>query len=99
MRHRRPSSKSTHLVVDQRGQREEVEQVGKETPHVGIPVFSQALVIKPIYLRDLSRLVVTPQNRDTVPIPQLERDKEGHSLDRIVTTVDVVTHKEIVGVW
>lgn len=53
MRHKRPLSESTHLVVDQRGQREEIEQVGKETPHVGIPVFSQALVIKSIHLRDL----------------------------------------------
>jgi hypothetical protein len=88
----------THLVVDQRRQREKVEQVGKETPHVGIPVLPQALVIEPIHLRDLPRLVVAPQNRHAVSIPQLERDKQRHRLDRVVPAVDVVPHEQVVGV-
>ena len=58
----------------------------------------RTLVVEPVHLRDLPRLVVAPQNRDAIAIAQLERDEQGDRLNRVVPTVDVVAHEEVVGV-
>jgi len=42
------------LVVDQSGEREVVEQVCEVFPHIRISVLSQALIVEPVDLRDLS---------------------------------------------
>ena len=89
---------STHLLLNQGCQRKVVEQVGEGLPDVGIAILSQALVVEPIHLSDLARFVVSTKNGDAVLIAHFESDKEGHSLDGIVSTIDVVAHKEIVGI-
>jgi hypothetical protein len=43
--------------------------------------------------------VVPAENSDTITVPELECDKEGDCLDGIVSTIDVVAHEEVVGVW
>lgn len=40
----------TYLIVNQGCEGEEVEQIGEESPDVGISVFSEALVVKAIHL-------------------------------------------------
>ena len=39
------------LRVDERCERHVVEQIGKDLPHVGVAVLSQALVVKPVPVR------------------------------------------------
>ena len=89
----------THLVFDEGGERKVIKEVGEVSPNVGVAVFSQALVIEAIHLRDLSGFVVSAEDSDTVPETQLECYEEGDSLDRVIASIDVVAHEEVVCVW
>ena len=51
---RQAAVQAEDLVVDQGGEREVVEQVGEELPHVGVAVLPQALVVEAVDLRDLA---------------------------------------------
>jgi hypothetical protein len=42
--------------------------------------------------------VVAAEDGDAVAITEFERDEEGDGLDRVVATVDIVAHEEVVGV-
>jgi hypothetical protein len=86
----------THLVVDQRRQGKIVEQVGEKLPHVGVSVLSQTLVVEAVNLGDLPRFVVAPENGHTVTVAEFERDEQGHRLDRVVPSIDIVAHEEVV---
>ena len=88
----------THLVFDEGGERKVIKEVGEVSPNVGVAVFSQALVIEAVHLRDLPRFVVAAEDCYAVAVAQLHGDKEGDSLDGVVPAVDVVTHEEVVGV-
>ncbi len=76
-----------------------VEQICEALPHVGVPVFSEALVVEAVNLGDLAGLVVAPEDSDSVLEPDLERNKQGDGLDGVVASVDVVAHEEVVGLW
>ena len=42
--------------------------------------------------------MISSQNSYTVRIPHFQSDQETHSLHRVVTSVDVVAHEQIVGI-
>ena len=92
-------AQATYLVVNQRREREIVKEIGKVLPHVRVSVLAETLVVEAVHLGDLSRLVVTTQDRHSVAVSHLERNEQGNRLDTVVATVDIVTHEEIVGVW
>ena len=52
-----------------------------------------------LHLSDLSALVVAAKNRDSVSIAYFECNHECHDLHRVVSSVDIISHKEIVCVW
>ena len=52
-----------------------------------------------ITLGNLTGLVISSQNGDTAGISDFQRDKKCYRLNTIVTTIDVVTHEEVVCVW
>ena len=91
-----PYTDSTDLVLNEGGEREEVEQIGEAAPDVRVPVLAQTLVVEPIHLRDLPRFVIPAEDRDAVPITQLQRDEESHGFDGVVPSIDVVAHEEVV---
>jgi hypothetical protein len=88
----------THLVVDQRSKRKEIEQVGEVPPYVRIAVLPQTLVVETVHLRDLSRLVVASQDGYTVSVSQLHGHEQGDGFDGVVPTIDIVAHEEVIGV-
>jgi len=51
-----------------------------------------------LHLGDLSAFVVTSQDGNSVGESHLKGDKEGDSLDGVVSAIDVVTHEQVVGV-
>mmetsp|Transcript_31083 Transcript_31083/g.91139 ORF Transcript_31083/g.91139 Transcript_31083/m.91139 type:complete len:336 (-) Transcript_31083:76-1083(-) len=61
------------LVLDQRRERQVVEDLCAVPPDVDRAVLAQALVIKAVHLRDLPRLVVASDQGDAVRIPHLRR--------------------------
>ena len=78
------------LVVDQGGQGQVVEEVGEVFPHVGVAVFSQALVVEPVHLRDLTGLVVPSEDGDALGVTDLKANKESDGFHRVVAPVDIV---------
>lgn len=88
---RKASVQAEDLVVDEGGEGKVVEQVGEVLPHVGISVLAETLIVEAIDLGDLTRLVVAAEDSDALGISDLQGDEQCHCLDRVVSTVDVVT--------
>jgi hypothetical protein len=86
------------LLLDERRERQVIEQVREVLPHVCVPVFPEALIVESVDLRDLARLVVASQDGDAIAITNFQCDEERHRLDRVVPAVDVVAHEQVVGV-
>ena len=78
------------MIVDKSGEGEVVEKVRKIFPDICIAILSQALVIESVNLRDLTGLVVTTEDSDALRVANLERDKESYSLNREISTIDIV---------
>ena len=51
-----------------------------------------------LHLSDLTAFVVAAEDGDSVGVAHLEGDEESDCLDRVVATIDVVAHEEVVGV-
>ena len=86
------------LVLDHSGEGQVVKELCELLPHVGVSILTEALVIEPVYLSDLSRLVVSSEDSKSVLIADFKSDEQGYGLDRVVSSVDVVTHEEVVGI-
>ncbi len=87
------------LIVNEGGDRKQVEDAATIAPRVGVPVLSLALVVESIYLSDLTRLVVAPQERDAIGPFCLQREQSGEGLEAVVAAVDKVPEEHVVGVW
>ena len=59
-------------IVNQRGEGEIIEEVRKEFPHIGRPVFADAFVVEAIYLRDLTRFVIAPEDVHTLGVSDFQ---------------------------
>lgn len=89
---RKASVQTKDLVLNQCGQREVVEEVGKEFPDIGIAVFAQTLVVEAIDLSDLAGFVVAAENGYALRVADFESDEQSDGLDGKVATVDVVAY-------
>lgn len=96
------------LALDHGSEGKVVKQLSELLPHIGIAVFPQALVVEAIAIRirqdslhlgDLSALMVSSQDGESVSIPDLEGNQQGHCLNRVVASIHVVSHEQIVGLW
>lgn len=83
--------KAEDLVLNERGEGEVIEKVGEVSPHVGVAIFAQALVVEAVDLCDLAGFVVSSEDRDPLGVADFKADKKGHGLDGVVTPIDVVT--------
>ena len=43
--------------------------------------------------------MITSQNRNAVLKAHLQANQEGHCLDRIITSVNIVAHEQVICVW
>jgi hypothetical protein len=84
------SVEAEYLVVDEGSEGEEVEKVGEIFPHVCIAIFAKALVVKAIDLSDLARFVVASKDRNALRISDFQCNKKSDSLNRVVTSIDIV---------
>ena len=81
------------------GEWQVVEERGEVLPHVGVSVLSEAFIVESVDLGDLLALVVTSENGDSVWVSDLENDEESDCLNRVVASIDVISHEEVVRVW
>ena len=61
-----------HLSFNECRQWQVIKQVGEVLPHVRIAVLAQTLVVESIHLSNLSALVVTTQDSNTIFEPDLQ---------------------------
>mmetsp|Transcript_5576 Transcript_5576/g.10002 ORF Transcript_5576/g.10002 Transcript_5576/m.10002 type:complete len:303 (+) Transcript_5576:159-1067(+) len=76
-----------------------IEGVCEMLPHIGVSIFSQAFVIETINLSDLTTLVISTEDCDAIPIPNFQRHQKRHSLQRIVPTIDIIPHEQVIRLW
>jgi len=83
--------KAEDLVVNESGKREVVEEVGEVLPYVCVTVLAEALIVEAVDLGDLTGLVVSSENSDTLWVANLEGDEKGDCLDGVVSTVNIIS--------
>src|SRR5947209_3571539 len=81
------------LVVNQGGEGEVVEEIGKVFPHICIAVLAQALVIEAVDLGDLARFMIAAEDRYAGGIADFESNEESDSFNGVVTAIDIITLK------
>lgn len=91
--------KAEDLVIDEGSEWKVVKEVGEVLPDVCISVFSETLVIEAVDLGDLSGFVVSTEDGDAARVTDFQGYEEGDGLNRVVSTIDIVAHKQIVCVW
>ena len=59
----------------------------------------RTFVIKPVYPVDTGTLVVASQDKEIFGVFDLVCEEEADSLERLLSSVNVVTKEKIVGFW
>lgn len=84
------------LLIDDGGDRQAVEAVGKGLPQLDVvPPF--ALIVEPIDTVDRGTLVVAAQDEEVLGVFDLVGEQEADGFERLLATVDVVTQEQIIG--
>jgi hypothetical protein len=86
------------LLVNDGGNRQAVEAVGESLPQLDV-VSSLALVVEAIDTVDGGALVVATQNEEVLGVLDLVCEEQADGLERLLTTVDVVTEEKVIGLW
>ena len=87
------------MVFDDGGKGQEVKNVGQILPDVCVSIFAEAFIVETINLSDLPGFMISAQNREAVLVPDFEANKQSNSLNRIVSSIDIVTHEKVICVW
>lgn len=85
-----------NLLVDDSGDRKAVEAIGECLPQLDI-VATLALVVEAIDSVDRGALVVTSEDEEVFGVLDLVGKEQANGLKRLLTSVDVVTEEEVVG--
>ena len=76
-----------------------VEDLCEGFPDIGITVLFKALVIEPIDLGYICPLVVPAQQSNPLRVSHFQRKQQAHHLHALVSSVHVISTKEVVRVW
>ena len=65
------------LIFHNSSQRKEIKEFSQTFPDIRIAIFPAAFIIESINLSDLSGLMISPQNGDSVLVPHFECNEKS----------------------
>ena len=95
---REASVETEDLIHHDSRQRKVVEELCQQSPHIRVPVLSQAFIVEAVNLSDLPALVISSQDRDSVRVSDLQSNEKSHGLNGVVASIDIVSHEQVVGI-
>ena len=84
------------LVIHESTQGKIVEHICTSFPHRSVPVLLQTLVVKTIYLCDLTTFMVSTKKIDTVRVSNLQSEEKEKCLNTVITSINIVAQKQII---
>ena len=84
------------LVIHKSTQRKIVEDICTSFPHRSVSVLLQTLVVKAIYLCDLTTFMVSAKKIDTVRVSNLQSEEKKKRLHTVITSINIVAQKQII---
>lgn len=96
---RKTTVQTEYTICHNCGHRKVIKGIRKMLPNIGVAILSKALVVEPIHLSNLATFVVSPENCDTISVPYFQCYKKRHRLERIITSIHIITHKQVVRLW
>jgi len=75
-----------------------VEHFSAVFPGVSVSILSDSFIIETVYSGDLSSLVISSQQCDVRWVLKLEAEEELESFDRVIPSVNKVTHENVASV-
>ena len=83
-------------MFHQRCEGEVIKEVRKELPNIGRTILTNTFIVKTIHLANVGAFVISSQNCKPVSKSALQYNQQGHSFNRIVTSVHIVPHKQVI---
>mmetsp|Transcript_11852 Transcript_11852/g.34208 ORF Transcript_11852/g.34208 Transcript_11852/m.34208 type:complete len:246 (+) Transcript_11852:453-1190(+) len=83
-------------MLHQRRQREVIEQIREHLPNIGASVLSNAFIVEPVHLRDLTTLMIASQDEDAVRVSDLQAHEHRDRFYGVVPSVHVISHEQVV---
>lgn len=84
---RESTMQAEKLILHNSSQREVVEELSQTFPDIRVTILAAAFIIEAIYLRDLARFVISPEDSDSIFVSDLERDEQGDGLHAVVSWI------------
>ena len=75
-----------------------IKELGEAFPDVGSAILTKAFIVEPINLSDLSGLMVASEDGYAIRVAYFESNQKSDGFNTIVSSVNIVSHKKIVGV-
>ena len=92
------SMHAENFLINQGGHWEGVEDITEYFPKSD-RVSTLALIVETINTIDLCTLVVTSEQEEVLWIFDFVAKEQGHSLNRLLASIDIVSKEQIVGLW
>ena len=87
-----------YLAFNDSADSEVIENFCAVLPWVDVTVFAHSLLVEAVNRGNSSGFVITSQKSDAVGVLQLKTEQKLESLDRVVASIDEVTHEDVAGI-
>jgi len=92
------SMHTKYLIVNNCSKSQTIEDFGTASPNVQASVLSDTFIIKSVNLSDDSALMVSSEKSNSVFISDFQSDEQQKSLDTIFSTIDIISHENVIWV-
>ena len=82
-----------NFVVNNGCEGEVIEDLCAVAPDINTSILTEALIVETIYLRDLTRFMVSTDQSDALWISDLQGEQEQEGFNGVVASIDEVAHE------